>query len=41
VSQIPHIKQAVAEVPGITDQEINIMGYIAPEEFSQLINKEE
>jgi len=34
------IKKAVAEVPGITDQQIRIEGYLAADELSQLINKE-
>jgi metal-sulfur cluster biosynthetic enzyme len=34
------IKQAVAEVPGVTAQEIKIEGYIAEEELTRLINKE-
>lgn len=34
------IKQAVAEVPGVTAQEIKIEGYIAEEELTKLINKE-
>lgn len=37
---VTQIKQAVAEVPGITSQTIKIEGYIAAEELSQLINKE-
>ncbi len=34
------IKQAVAEVPGVTDQDIKIEGYIAAEEMTILINQE-
>ena len=34
------IKQAVAEVPGVTTQEIKVVGYIAEEELTKLINKE-
>jgi ATP-binding protein involved in chromosome partitioning len=34
------IKQAVAEVPGVTSQEIKITGYLAAEELTELINKE-
>ena len=40
VSLATQIKQAVAEVPGVTDQEILIEGYIAAEELTKLINKE-
>jgi metal-sulfur cluster biosynthetic enzyme len=34
------IKQAVAEVPGVTTQEIKVEGYIAQEDLTELINKE-
>ncbi len=34
------IKQAVAEVPGVTAQEIRVEGYIAEKELTELINKE-
>ena len=34
------IKQAVAEVDGVTAQEIKVEGYIAEEELTELINKE-
>ncbi|HEY44475.1 MAG TPA: DUF59 domain-containing protein [Anaerolineae bacterium] len=34
------IKQAVAEVPGVTAQEIRVEGYIAEEELTKLMNKE-
>jgi metal-sulfur cluster biosynthetic enzyme len=34
------IKQAVAEVPGVTAQEIRVEGYIAEEELTKLINEE-
>lgn len=37
---VDQIKQAVSEVPGIISQNINIEGYIAAEELSKLINKE-
>ena len=40
VSLATRIKQAIAEVPGVTDQEILIEGYIAAEELTKLINKE-
>jgi metal-sulfur cluster biosynthetic enzyme len=32
------IKKAVAGVPGITDQEIRIEGYLAADELTQLLN---
>ena len=35
------IKQAVAEVPGVTAQKIRVEGYIGAEALTQLINKEE
>ena len=34
------IKQAVAEVPGVTAQQITVTGYVAAEELTELINKE-
>lgn len=34
------IKQAVAEVPGVTGQKIRIEGYIGAEALTQLINQE-
>jgi len=34
------IKQAVAEVPGVTAQKIRVEGYIGAEALTQLINKE-
>ncbi|MFZ5809823.1 MAG: iron-sulfur cluster assembly protein [Chloroflexota bacterium] len=34
------IKKAVAEVPGVTSQEIAIEGYLMAEELENLINKE-
>jgi metal-sulfur cluster biosynthetic enzyme len=34
------IKQAVAEVAGVTAQEIKVEGYIAEEELTKLINME-
>ena len=37
---VNQIKQAVSEIPGITGQSIKIDGYIAAEELSKLINKE-
>ncbi len=40
VSLATRIKQAIAEVPGVTDQEILIEGYIAAEELTKLINQE-
>ena len=40
VSLAIDIKKAVAEVPGVTSQEISIAGYMAAEELEKLINKE-
>ncbi|MEA1978852.1 MAG: iron-sulfur cluster assembly protein [Chloroflexota bacterium] len=40
VSLATQVKQAIAEVPGVTGQEILIEGYIAAEELTKLINKE-
>lgn len=37
---IKEIKQAVARVPGVRNQEIMVTGYIAASELTQLINKE-
>ncbi len=37
---LKEIKQAVAEVPGVTNQEITVTGYVAADELTQLINKE-
>lgn len=37
---VQQIKQAVAEVPGVTAQRIRIEGYVAAEELTKLINKE-
>jgi metal-sulfur cluster biosynthetic enzyme len=34
------IKKAVAEVPGVTSQEIAVEGYLAAAELKQLINQE-
>lgn len=34
------IKKAIAEVPGVTSQEIAIEGYLMAEELENLINKE-
>jgi metal-sulfur cluster biosynthetic enzyme len=34
------VKGAVAEVPGVTAQQITVEGYIAAEELTKLINKE-
>lgn len=41
VSLAIQIKQAVAEVPGVTSQEICIKDYIEKEELTRLINMEE
>lgn len=35
------IKQAVAEVPGVTTQKIRVEGYVGAEALTQLINKED
>ena len=40
VSLAIDIKKAVAEVPGVTSQEISVAGYMAAEELEKLINKE-
>ena len=37
---ITQIKQAIAQVPGVTTQEIRIEGYIAKDELTKLINEE-
>ena len=37
---VQQIKQAVAEVPGITCQQITVTGYVAAEELTKLINEE-
>ena len=37
---VQQIKQAVAEVPGVTGQRITVTGYVAAEELTKLINKE-
>ncbi len=37
---ITQIKRAVAEIPGIAGQEISVIGYIAAEELTRLINQE-
>ena len=37
---VQQIKQAVAEVPGVTAQVIEVTGYAAADELSKLINKE-
>jgi hypothetical protein len=35
-----NIKKAVAEVPGVTSQEIAIEGYLMADELEKLINEE-
>ncbi len=40
VSLAMSIKKAVAEVPGVTSQEIGIEGYVMAEELEKLINEE-
>ncbi len=37
---VQQIKQAVAEVPGVTGQRITVTGYVAAEKLTKLINKE-
>jgi metal-sulfur cluster biosynthetic enzyme len=37
---VKEIKGAVAEVPGVSEQEITVTGYVAAEELTKLINKE-
>jgi metal-sulfur cluster biosynthetic enzyme len=40
VSLVQQIKQAVSQVPGVTSQQITVTGYIASDELTSLINKE-
>ncbi len=35
---VQQIKQAVATVPGVTTQQIEVTGYVAAEELTKLIN---
>ena len=37
---VQQIKQAVAEVPGVTNQTITVSNYVAAEELTKLINQE-
>jgi metal-sulfur cluster biosynthetic enzyme len=37
---VQQIKQAVAAVPGVCDQSIEVTGYVAAAELTKLINKE-
>ena len=37
---VKQIKLAIADVPGVTMQKITVAGYVASEELTQLINKE-
>ena len=37
---VKEIKGAVAEVPGVTNQEITVTDYVAADELTRLINKE-
>ena len=37
---VQQIKQAVAEVPGVTGQQITVRDYVSAEELTQLINQE-
>ena len=38
---VTQIKKAVSEVPGVTSQDIKIEGYVAADELTKLINKEQ
>ena len=40
VSLVKQIKLVVADVPGVSKQSITVTGYVASEELTQLINKE-
>jgi len=40
VSLVQQIKQAVSKVPGVKHQQITVTGYIASDELTSLINKE-
>jgi metal-sulfur cluster biosynthetic enzyme len=40
VSLVQQIKQAVSNVPGVNSQQITVTGYIASDELTSLINKE-
>ncbi|MFO8035628.1 MAG: iron-sulfur cluster assembly protein [Anaerolineales bacterium] len=40
VSLVKEIKTAVAEVPGVTSQQITVTGYMAEKELTALINQE-
>jgi metal-sulfur cluster biosynthetic enzyme len=37
---VQQIKFAVSQVPGVSDQQIRVIDYIAAEELTELINKE-
>lgn len=37
---VKEIKKAVAEVPGVTNQQITVTDYVAADELTKLINKE-
>lgn len=37
---VQQIKAAVAEVPGVQEQNITVTGYVADQELTELINKE-
>jgi metal-sulfur cluster biosynthetic enzyme len=37
---VQQIKQAVAKVPGVTKQKIEVTGYVAAEELTKIINQE-
>lgn len=37
---VQQVKSAVSQVPGVSDQRIRVIDYIAAEELTELINKE-
>jgi metal-sulfur cluster biosynthetic enzyme len=41
VHLVQQIKQAVSEVPGVVSQKITVTDYIASEQLTELINREE
>jgi metal-sulfur cluster biosynthetic enzyme len=40
VSLVQQIKQTVSKVPGVNSQQITVTGYVASDELTSLINKE-
>jgi metal-sulfur cluster biosynthetic enzyme len=40
VSLVLNIRQAVAAVPGVTDQEIEVVGYVGADELNALLREE-